>query len=245
MFAIVAVRDSKTPEGYMKKIHLLCIFTALLFTSCARNGESTFDNCKTAKRHFGRGVKALCGYETDSRQVRYKDQFWGDGGGIRDEFVALSDDMGNDMIYMENVPQARDVPGDPGSGIPGIDSFSDPATSRSLSGIYRNVRFPFDSSLVKEDDSIRTVQNVADHMKRNPNVYVFVEGHCDERGPEAYNLALGTRRANSVRNMLVKEGISPERIYTVSYGKERPLVVGRDEETHSLNRRAQFRVYQR
>lgn len=229
----------------MKKEYFLLILASFALTSCARNGDETWDNCKTAKRHFGRGVRALCGGGSDSRQIDYRDQFWANRNSVRDEFVALQDDMGRDMIYMENVPQARDIPGDAGSGIPGIEAFSDPAKSQKLSGIYKNIRFGYDSSLVKGDENLATVRQISSYMKKNPHVYIFAEGHCDTRGPEAYNLALGTRRANAVRNILVKEGVNPEHIFTVSYGKERPLVYGNDEESHALNRRTEFKVYER
>ena len=76
-------------------------------------------------------------------------------------------------------------------------------------------------------------------------MYLFVEGHCDKRGPQAYNFALGANRANSVRALLVKEGVNADHIFTVSYGKERPLADGDGEEFFRVNRRGQFKVYER
>ena len=78
----------------------------------------------------------------------------------------------------------------------------------------------------------------ADWLRRYPNVTVTIEGHCDERGTREYNLALGERRAQAAKNVLVASGISVSRISTISYGKERPAVVGSAEESYAQNRRA-------
>ena len=78
----------------------------------------------------------------------------------------------------------------------------------------------------------------ADWLRRYPNVTVTIEGHCDERGTREYNLALGERRAQAVKNVLVAVGIPAARISTISYGKERPAVVGSSEEAYAQNRRA-------
>ena len=67
---------------------------------------------------------------------------------------------------------------------------------------------------------------------------ITVEGHADERGTREYNLALGDRRANAAKNYLVARGIAPARITTISYGKERPVALGSDEESWAQNRRA-------
>ena len=72
----------------------------------------------------------------------------------------------------------------------------------------------------------------------HPQVRVTLEGHCDERGTREYNLALGDRRATSAKNMLVAAGVSPDRINTISYGKERPVAEGSDESSWAQNRRA-------
>lgn len=75
-------------------------------------------------------------------------------------------------------------------------------------------------------------------LTKFPNVTVTIEGHCDERGTREYNLALGDRRANSAKNYLAAHGVSPTRITTISYGKERPIALGSDEEAWAQNRRA-------
>ncbi len=75
-------------------------------------------------------------------------------------------------------------------------------------------------------------------LARNPGVNVTIEGHCDERGTREYNLALGDRRANAAKNYLAARGVDPARISTISYGKERPVALGSDEESWARNRRA-------
>ncbi len=82
------------------------------------------------------------------------------------------------------------------------------------------------------------VESQSKWLKEYPAANVAVEGHCDERGTSEYNLALGERRAHSVKKSLVASGIDGSRVETVSYGKERPAVVGSGEEAWSKNRRA-------
>lgn len=87
-------------------------------------------------------------------------------------------------------------------------------------------------------DAQRTLEMQAEWLARYPNVTVTIEGHCDERGTREYNLALGERRANSAKNYLVALGVSPDRINIISYGKERPSVVGTGASVWSQNRRS-------
>ena len=82
-----------------------------------------------------------------------------------------------------------------------------------------------------------TVDKQAAWMKKYANVSVTIEGHCDERGTREYNLALGERRAIAVKNYLVALGVQPSRIKTISYGKERPAVVGSTDQAWAQNRR--------
>jgi len=82
-----------------------------------------------------------------------------------------------------------------------------------------------------------TLERQAAWLKTYSNVTITVEGHCDERGTREYNLALGSRRANAVKDYLVSLGIAPNRITTISYGKERPAVLGSTEDAWAQNRR--------
>ncbi|MEQ1706615.1 MAG: peptidoglycan-associated lipoprotein Pal, partial [Rickettsiales bacterium] len=83
-----------------------------------------------------------------------------------------------------------------------------------------------------------TLEVQANWLKQNANVNITIEGHCDERGPREYNIALGERRATAAKKFLVGLGVSANRVSTISYGKERPAVAGSDESAWSQNRRA-------
>lgn len=230
----------------------LLVLVSLFSVGCRRGPNEVWEDSKTAGRHVNRGFRALGGKHGDSRQVQYPDEFYcpnemmASAPVMREpDFIPLPDQEAN-LIAMEDVVrQPRETPGEMGSSIPGIDSFRDPGTDPQLSVIFQNISFEYNSSLVKGEDNLRTIKKVADYLKRNPNTYIFSEGHADERGPEAYNLALGSKRSNTVRNMLIQEGVSPDNIFTISYGKERPLVFGHDEDSWNINRRVEFKIYQR
>lgn len=98
------------------------------------------------------------------------------------------------------------------------------------------VFFGFDKSIIVAA-SEKTLKRQAAWMRQNSSVTITVAGHADERGTREYNLALGARRATSVKNFLVALGISPSRIATISYGKERPDALGHTEAAWSQNRR--------
>lgn len=98
------------------------------------------------------------------------------------------------------------------------------------------VFFDFDKFNVKADQK-KTLDRQAAWLKANPSVTVTVEGHCDERGTREYNLALGERRANAVKDYLVFQGIDAKRVKVVSYGEERPVALGSDEAAWAQNRR--------
>ncbi len=103
----------------------------------------------------------------------------------------------------------------------------------------KDAYFDYDSSAVRADARDALLTN-AQWLRANLDVAVTIEGHCDERGTTEYNLALGYRRAQAARDVLVAAGIAPERITLISYGKERPLVMGHDESAWRWNRRAHF-----
>lgn len=92
------------------------------------------------------------------------------------------------------------------------------------------------------DEARNTLDLQAQWLAKYPNVNVTVEGHCDERGTREYNLALGERRAATVKSYLVARGVDPNRVSTISYGKERPAVPGSDESSWAQNRRGVTKV---
>ena len=99
------------------------------------------------------------------------------------------------------------------------------------------VYFDLDSYSVRAD-AAPLLDAQAAWLVRYPNVQIRIEGNADERGTREYNLALGSRRANSVREYLVQRGVQPSRISTVSYGKEKPIDAGANEEAYQRNRNA-------
>lgn len=105
--------------------------------------------------------------------------------------------------------------------------------------VNEDIFFEFDSSaLTPEAEAI--LGEKAQWMRANPGLTVVIEGHCDSRGTNEYNIALGERRAESVKNYMMSLGIGGERMRTISYGEERPLAAGDDEAAWASNRRAHF-----
>jgi peptidoglycan-associated lipoprotein len=105
--------------------------------------------------------------------------------------------------------------------------------------LNEHIHFEFDKSrLLSEAKEI--LRRKARWLKANSDVSVIVEGHCDERGTNEYNMALGDRRAQSAKSYLVDLGIARRRLTTISYGEEKPLARGHNQEAWAKNRRAQF-----
>lgn len=103
------------------------------------------------------------------------------------------------------------------------------------------VHFDYDSSVVKGNEQ-RNVDAVASYLKSNTSVGLLVEGHCDERGTEDYNNALGERRATALREALINQGVDASHIVTRSYGEYKPVATGNDESAYRQNRRGEFVV---
>lgn len=112
----------------------------------------------------------------------------------------------------------------------------------SLPPSERMIYFDFDQSLIRAD-----MQNIlgkhAEYLAENPRHKVLLEGHADERGTREYNMALGERRTKAVKQVLVLQGAYADQIDMVSYGEEKPVSMGHDEESWALNRRVEF-IYQ-
>ena len=102
-----------------------------------------------------------------------------------------------------------------------------------------DVFFEFDHASVREDQAQALAHNLT-FLLQFSSIKVLVEGHCDDRGTSEYNMALGERRAATVRDYLVRSGLHPARVQTISYGKERPFSPGQSEEARAQNRRAHF-----
>ncbi len=219
----------------MIKLSILCAALLALSASCSSgNGKGTvWDDERTAGNY--NPAKSLWGNDSSAQDDLFNPS--------QEDFLALNDDDLKGAFVDNAIPQPKKSPGDKGSGLPGIAGFHAP--SHAESAVFRAVHFNLDDFVLRDKESINAIENMAAFLHSHPNIYVFVEGHCDERGPEGYNLALGTRRANYVRTKLIEKGINPERVHTISYGKERPANLGHNQEAWSINRRAEFKIYQK
>ena len=119
----------------------------------------------------------------------------------------------------------------------------DPNYTRCTDVDFAPVYFAFDASNLK-DSELAKIEAVAQHLQANPTRVVMVEGNCDERGSNEYNLTLGELRAGSVRDYLLRLGIAENRVQTKSYGEEKPAVAGSGESVWAKNRRGEFAIFQ-
>ncbi len=103
----------------------------------------------------------------------------------------------------------------------------------------QDIFFDYDKSTIRDDQKAALTEDIA-WLKANPAAKITIEGHADERGTNEYNLALGERRAKATKDYLMAAGIDAARIVTISYGEERPFVLGHDESAWRWNRRAHF-----
>ena len=225
----------------IRSIALPLLLCALLGSSgCQRGADDVWNDTKTASRHLSRGVGSVGGKNGSSQQLL-------DEGSAASYSAGSVEETANTFRVTdeESIPAPRESPGDPGSAIPGIEAFSDPAQNPELAAVFSHIHFDTNSPLIKGEDNLNTLHKIVAYMKSHPRLHIFVEGHCDKRGSASYNFALGANRAQSVRTTLVQDGISPDRIFTISYGKERPLFEESGEEFFKQNRRAQFKTYER
>lgn len=103
----------------------------------------------------------------------------------------------------------------------------------------KTVFFDYDKATLSSEAK-KTIQGNVEWMKKNANTKVQIEGHCDNRGSIEYNVALGERRANSVKDYMMSLGLASNRLATISYGEEKPLVTSENESAWKKNRRANF-----
>ena len=220
----------------MRSIYL--VLALFLASGCARNSSETWEDVKTAGRYVQRGIDALWGKEYESRMLTSEDEFIGP---YDDEFIPLNDsDLKALALNGDSVlPQPKGMPGE--KGVPSLERFYAPSDSLG----FRKVHFETDQHVLNDQADHAGLKQIADYLKKNPGAYLLVEGHTDERASASYNLALGMRRANYVRTILVKYGVDLNRIYTVSRGKEQPFALGHSREDWKQNRRAEYRIFER
>lgn len=134
-------------------------------------------------------------------------------------------ESGEDIVSSPTAGGADEASKAPGAG----------AETQGLQTVY----FEFDS-YVLTSETRAALASGAETLKATTAKKIQIEGHCDERGSNEYNLALGEKRARAVEEFLVSQGVAKDQISTISYGEERPAVQGQDEEAWAKNRRAEF-----
>lgn len=228
----------------MKKIQSIilfsCGFICFLMTGCKsqKNNGVAWDDHQTSGG-YKNTARALWNNAMNNPQEDAS--FFGP---TEEDFIALNDeDLKKSQFSDGAIPQPKTEPGEKGSPLPDIEGYRTPIGE--LAAIFKNLYFNTDDHILRSKETLALVERVADYLKSHRNHYIFIEGHADERGPEAYNLSLGSRRANYVRSLLVQKGIDPERIHTISYGKERPVELSHTPEAWTKNRRAEFKVFQK
>ncbi|MEJ2745957.1 MAG: peptidoglycan-associated lipoprotein Pal [bacterium] len=115
------------------------------------------------------------------------------------------------------------------------EAYSDPEARE----VFVDVHFDYNRSEIRHSER-PILEGIARYMQGHPQLVIKVEGHCDDRGSNEYNMALGERRALSIRSYLADLGVAPEKIYTISYGEERPLCMEATESCWARNRRGHF-----
>lgn len=225
----------------MKKNYLITFLGLIFcFTSCTHSSSVAWEDTKSFGRYMGRKGKQMWGKETDSKQVNSKEEFVGP---VQEEFIPLKHEDLQGQTADLTSPQPAEDAGALGGAIPSIDQFKNPG--ERLSTIFRRLHFETDDYVLRNKDDYACINKIADYLKEHKQAYIFVEGHTDERASEAYNQSLGLRRSNTIRNLLIKRGIDPNRVYTISYGKEMPLDPGHTHTAWTKNRRVQFKIYEK
>ena len=130
--------------------------------------------------------------------------------------------------------------GGDGTGGIGLNANTPPLESFSSDPSIQPVYFAYDSSTLAAGEGAK-VAAVTAYLQGKPGTFVLVEGHCDERGSNEYNMGLGERRALAIRESLVSQGVGANFIVTQSYGEEKPAAQGHDESSYSQNRRGEFK----
>ena len=121
-----------------------------------------------------------------------------------------------------------------------VGEFIEPENA-GIVGVFEDIYFDYDKSRIREVDYI-TLNRIGDWLDDNSSIVIMVEGHCDERGSNEYNMALGEQRALSARRYIINRGVDSSRVHTVSYGEENPINSGHNESAWSENRRGHFLV---
>ncbi|MDG4554002.1 MAG: peptidoglycan-associated lipoprotein Pal [Candidatus Competibacter sp.] len=199
---------------------LIAAATLALLASCAATGENTGQEQTTAAQPDATaqpGVTAQPGQEVYSYP-------YGQAPSLDSYDTFDTRGGGTTAAYAGGQPGGQAVTGMSGGATASAD---------------RIVYFSYDSTdIVPESRTI--IENNARSLTKNPQIVTQLEGHTDERGSREYNIALGERRANAVRQTMIAMGVSPQQIRVVSFGEERPAAPGQSERSYALNRRVEI-----
>ena len=194
------------------------------------------DTCKDKPTHFGK-------HQVKVKFVARAEDF---SGPSDEEFIPLdNDDLESHFVgeSQEDVVAQTETVQESPSHSPSVDLFQEP--KNELAQVFRRVHFDTDKHTLRQKEHFATISKIADYMKTNKEVYLFVMGHCDQRASESYNMILGTKRANAIKQLLSKRGVNASRIYTVSLGKEMPLDTRNNKAAWAKNRRVEFKLYKK
>lgn len=218
---------SRSRSPLVRTAAFLMIATSLVITGCSKSGKKP--EVRLAKTSM-----------TSGDSLNGSGAAWGPGGapdaagfGDGTSVSRAGDGFGNGASMT-----ARD-----GSGSFLNDGNLNGVENGVLSGELSMVHFAYDSTELT-DDWKQVLNGHAQWLQTNSKINVQIEGHCDERGTEEYNIALGQRRADAVRSYLIEQGVDGARVTTISYGRLRPMNFEDTEQSHALNRRAMFLVFE-
>lgn len=144
-------------------------------------------------------------------------------------------------IFLTGCPKKTPPPPPPRIETPPQPRVEEPVVPPAPKLDLRTIYFDFDKYNIKDDQRARLTDN-AEQLLKKTDISVMLEGHCDERGTEAYNIALGEKRARAVRDFLVQYGVPATRLSTKTFGEERPVCKEKNEECYWRNRRVEFIV---
>jgi len=224
-------------RNHMKKFTPLVFF---VLASCTSTVYDAWEETKMATKSYAKQGLAYLGLlEEESRIVATSQEIY---QSREEEFVPLRDQDLSSQYMDESYSQPKEAKNSVKKGSIASEQFSKPSTT--LASIFSTVYFNTDEHVLSQKEYYQVINRIASYMKKNPHVYLSVEGHCDQRASEAYNLALGTRRAQFIRSLLVKAGVEQDLIHTISFGKERPVSKGNTKESLAKNRRVEFKIFQ-
>ncbi|HRW58485.1 MAG TPA: OmpA family protein [Chlamydiales bacterium] len=225
----------------MKKVGIfsLTLLLTMSFFSCQKNSNETWENVKTAGNYLHKGIDSLWSGDKDSKLLGLNSQ---NDGPQEEDYLPLEDSdlrsqfKATDTAIAQSSKTAK-------SGIPNYAHYKKP--SNNTASIFKNIYFPPDGHVVQEKEDLQIIADIVRFLKKNRSANLIIEGHCDETMPASYNMALGTRRANQLRVLLIKQGVDSNRLFTVSYGKEKPIALGHTKNDWAKNRRVEFKLYER